>query len=94
MTQIGQVAESNPTPMNLMSSMALPFVKANATRTAPLRERLFNDFISGSFFMWTILNIITILFIGMKISVFSDIIKIFFSVKKCLERFYYSLGCL
>jgi hypothetical protein len=34
--------------MNLMRSMALP--------SAPLRERLFNDFIGGSFFMWTILT--------------------------------------
>jgi hypothetical protein len=42
--------------MNSMSSMALPFAKANATRTAPLRERLFNDFIDGSFFMWIVLS--------------------------------------
>jgi hypothetical protein len=51
---VWQVAEPNPTPINSMNSMALPFAKANATRTAPLRESLFNDFIGGSFFMWII----------------------------------------
>jgi hypothetical protein len=45
---VWQVAEPNPTPMDSMSSMALP--------SAPLRERLFNDFIGGSFFMWIILK--------------------------------------